>query len=263
MRHIKKITYLALIGLLLFPVNISAQSHVEVDTVFTADDTITWQKPRFDERQNERHQLVERNIASGLRAVRDNRVIAAMKNVPRHLFMPKQFRDAAYADRPLPIGQGQTISQPYIVAYMTEQLELEPGDRVLEIGTGSGYQAAVLSEITPFVFTIEIIPDLAKTARSRFKELGYNTIEVKIGDGYYGWEEHAPYDAIIGTAAADEVPQPLIDQLNPGGRLIIPTGETGRIQKLILLTKDESGEVSTKELLSVRFVPMTGEDEEN
>ena len=243
--------------------NIMAQSRVVTDTILTGNDTITWQKPRFDERQNERHQLVEQNIARGLRSIQDNRVITAMKHVPRHLFMPKQFRDAAYADRPLPIGEGQTISQPFIVAYMTEQLELQPGDKVLEIGTGSGYQAAVLSEITPFVFTIEIIPELAKTARTRFAELGYNTIKVKIGDGYYGWEKHAPYDAIIGTAAADEVPQALIDQLNPGGRLIIPTGETDRIQKLILLTKDESGKVSKKALLSVRFVPMTGEDEEN
>lgn len=247
----------------MLPMNGSAQERVDADTIFTENDTVTWQKPRFDERQNERHQLVERNIASGLRAVRDNRVIAAMKNVPRHLFMPEQVRDAAYADRPLPIGEGQTISQPFIVAYMTEQLELEPGDRVLEIGTGSGYQAAVLSEITPFVYTIEIIPELAKTAKERFAELGYNTIKVKIGDGYFGWEKHAPYDAIIGTAAADEVPQALIDQLNRGGRLIIPTGETDRIQKLILLTKDESGAVSKRELLSVRFVPMTGEDEEN
>jgi len=259
----KHIIYVILIGLWILPMPMSAQSHVAVDTVFTRNDTTTWQKPRFDGRQNERHQLVEKDIASGLRSVQDEQVITAMKHVPRHLFMPKQFRDAAYADRPLPIGEGQTISQPFIVAYMTEQLELQPGDKVLEIGTGSGYQAAVLSEITPFVYTIEIIPELAKTARTRFANLGYNTIKVKIGDGYYGWEKHAPYDAIIGTAAADEVPQSLIDQLSPGGRLIIPTGETDRIQKLILLTKSESGEVSKKNLLSVRFVPMTGKDEEN
>jgi len=190
------------------------------------------------------------------RGVMDSAVLSAMRTVPRHRFVPEKYRHAAYADEPLPIGQGQTISQPYIVAYMTEALELQPGDRVLEIGTGSGYQAAVLAEIVDSVFTIEIIQPLAARAESTLTELGYTNVFVRCGDGYRGWPEHAPFDAIIVTAAPDHVPQPLVDQLALGGRLIIPVGEF--YQELLVVRRTEQG-VIMDTTLAVRFVPMTGE----
>jgi len=201
-----------------------------------------------------RHDMVNRQIIS--RGVRDERVIAAMDKVPRHLFIPEANRGEAYEDRPVPIGQGQTISQPYIVAYMTEALHLKPDDRVLEIGTGSGYQAAVLAEIAGEVYTIEILPDLAMKARQVLEEvLGYTTIRFRIGDGYLGWPEQAPYDAIIATAAPEEIPPALVEQLAEGGRLIAPVGGQWEAQYLILGVK-ENGELKTTNLLGVRFVPM-------
>ncbi|MFP4176799.1 MAG: protein-L-isoaspartate(D-aspartate) O-methyltransferase [Planctomycetota bacterium] len=219
-----------------------------------------WQPPRFSERRTERHRMVEEQIAG--RGVTDEDVLKAMRNVPRHSFVPSGQESAAYADRPLPIGHGQTISQPYIVATMSERLELEPGDRVLEIGTGSGYHAAVLAEITSNIYTIEIVDELARRAEETFESLGYDVIEVKNDDGYYGWEEHAPFDAIIVTAAPGHIPPPLMDQLKPEGRMIIPVGGSYDVQYLMLVTKDEEGSTSTRQLMPVRFVPMTGAAED-
>jgi len=207
---------------------------------------------------SQRHLMVESQIKS--RGVMDEQILNAMKKVPRHKFVPKDLQAEAYIDDPLPIGEDQTISQPYIVAYMTEQLQLKKTDKVLEIGTGSGYQAAILAEIVDSVFTIEIIDALAKKAENTLKEVGYNNIFVKSGDGYKGWLSNAPFDAIIITAAPTKIPQPLVDQLNVGGRMILPLGNF--YQELVLLTKTEKG-VQKATLLPVRFVPMTGEIQNN
>lgn len=220
-------------------------------------DTIEWPRPRFEERRKERYRLVESGIKD--QGIEDPATLEAMRQVPRHRFVPDKLQEFAYMNRPLPIGYDQTISQPYIVAYMTAMLELAPGEKVLEIGTGSGYQAAVLSELTPYVYTIEIVEELGKQARSLFKELGYETIQTKIGDGYKGWPEHAPFDAILLTAAPPEIPQPLIDQLKPGGILIAPVGRTDETQYLTRVTKSSSGKVRYERDIAVRFVPMTGE----
>jgi protein-L-isoaspartate(D-aspartate) O-methyltransferase len=192
------------------------------------------------------------------RGIHDAKVLQAMRKVPRHKFVPDHLRKYAYADEPLPIGEDQTISQPYIVAYMTEKLEIEPGDKVLEIGTGSGYQAAVLAELTDSVFTIEIVDVLARRAEKTLKDLDYENIYVKSGDGYKGWPEHAPFDAIIITAAPTKIPQPLADQLRIGGRMILPLGDFS--QDLVLIQKNALG-ITQQTLLPVRFVPMTGEIE--
>lgn len=201
-----------------------------------------------------RARMVQQQLEA--RGIRDPRVLAAMGKVPRHEFVSDWYRSQAYDDHPLPIGEQQTISQPYVVAYMTEQLELTGGEHVLEVGTGSGYQAAVLAEICRDVYTIEIIEPLAARARATLERLGYRTVHVRAGDGYRGWLEAAPFDAIIVTAAPDHVPQPLIDQLKIGGRMIVPVGEAD--QALIRLTKTADG-VHEERLLPVRFVPMTGE----
>jgi protein-L-isoaspartate(D-aspartate) O-methyltransferase len=207
---------------------------------------------------SQRHLMVDSQIKS--RGVADEHVLRALKKVPRHKFVPDELQDEAYLDDPLPIGEAQTISQPYIVAYMTEHLELKKADKVLEIGTGSGYQAAILAEIVDSVFTIEIIDVLAKEAEETLKELNYNNVYVKSGDGYKGWPSEAPFDAIIITAAPTKIPQPLVDQLIIGGRMILPLGNL--YQELVLLTKTESG-IQKKTLLPVRFVPMTGEIQKN
>ncbi len=204
-----------------------------------------------------RLRMVETQIAA--RGVRDSLVLAAMRTVPRHLFVPDNLQDSAYDDSPLPIGHGQTISQPYIVAFMTECLRLKGGERVLEVGTGSGYQAAVLAEIADSVYSIEIVEALAAEARERLKRLGYKNVNVRQGDGYRGWPDKAPFDAIIVTAAPDHVPQPLIDQLKVGGRMIIPVGSI--YQELLLITKEDERRVKEEAVLPVRFVPMTGEAE--
>jgi len=188
----------------------------------------------------------------------DPQVLQAMATVPRHALVPEARRDAAYENRPLAIGHGQTISQPYIVALMTDLLKPEPGDKVLEVGTGSGYQAAVLAELVDQVYTIEIIEPLGEQARRSLAELGYTNIEVRIGDGYYGWEEHAPFDAIVVTAAASHVPPPLIRQLKPGGHMVIPVGSRFMVQQLVMVDKDLDGQVTTRQILPVRFVPLTG-----
>ena len=185
-------------------------------------------------------------------------VINAMAEVKRHKFVPLISRLSAYENRPLPIGYGQTISQPYIVAIMTDLLDLNPSDRVLEIGTGSAYQAAVLAEIVKEVYTIEVIRELVVSARKRLEKLGYKNVKTRIGDGYYGWEAHAPYDAIIVTAAAGNIPPPLFKQLKPGGKMIIPVKSFSQVQHLVLITKEESGAMTTRQILPVRFVPLTG-----
>ncbi len=200
-----------------------------------------------------RNDMVEQQIVA--RGITDSSVLDAMQTVPRHLFIPDQLQSLAYQDRPLPIGMDQTISQPYIVAYMTESLHLNPDDVVLEIGTGSGYQAAVLAEIVKEVYSIEIVTSLAKQAEFTLKQLEYSNVHVKAGDGYHGWKEHAPYDAIIITAAPLSVPPELINQLAEGGRLIVPE-EKNNQQYLTLYTKNKS-KVKSKRLLAVRFVPFT------
>jgi protein-L-isoaspartate(D-aspartate) O-methyltransferase len=202
----------------------------------------------------ERRAMVERQIAG--RGIEDSGTLEAMRAVPRHQFVPDELRSVAYADRALPIGQGQTISQPYIVGYMTELLEPHPGMRVLEVGTGSGYQAAVLAEAGVEVKTIEIFEALALAARERLERLGYDNVEVRHGDGFFGWPEEAPFDAILVTAAAGYVPPPLVEQLRPGGRMVIPVGSIYGIQNLVLVEKPAEGPVRTRTLLPVRFVPF-------
>ncbi|RLA87268.1 MAG: protein-L-isoaspartate O-methyltransferase [Deltaproteobacteria bacterium] len=208
--------------------------------------------------REERERMVKEQIKA--RGIDDPRLLSAMGKVPRHLFVPPEYRDSAYEDRPLPIGYGQTISQPYIVALMTYHLQLKPTDRVLEIGTGSGYQAAVLAELVKEVYTIEIIPELAKEASERLKELGYENVHVKCGDGFFGWPEHAPFDAIIITCAAPEVPPRLVDQLREGGRMILPLGADPFYQTLTLIIKRD-GKLEKRRITGVVFVPMTGEIE--
>lgn len=209
----------------------------------------------FQEDYKERREgMVKQQIER--RGVKDAAVLNAMKQVKRHLFVPPSSISNAYDDRPLPIGYGQTISQPYIVAYMTEAIKPKPGYKVLEIGTGSGYQAAVLSPIIKEVYTIEIVPQLGKAAADRLKKIGYQNILVKVGDGYYGWKEHAPFDAIVVTAAAEFVPPPLLEQLKDGGRMIIPIGSPFMTQMLMLVEKRGKKAV-TKSLMPVVFVPFT------
>jgi len=203
-----------------------------------------------------RQQMVWNQIRA--RGVSNETVLAAMETVPRHEFVPAKYLEQAYADRPLPIGYGQTISQPFIVAWMTELLEIESGDKVLEIGSGSAYQAAVLAELTDQVYTMEIIEELEKSAEERLGRLGYTQVKVKHADGYFGWEEHAPYDAIIVTCAPDHIPQPLIQQLKNGGRMVLPVGPPGGYQSLWLITKQDD-QVFSRNLGGVRFVPLTGE----
>jgi protein-L-isoaspartate(D-aspartate) O-methyltransferase len=204
--------------------------------------------------RRERNMMVESQIRA--RGISDVNTLRAMRNVPRHLYIPYNQRNSAYDDRPLPIGYGQTISQPYIVAYMTEIINPTSGQKVLEIGTGSGYQAAVLAEIVDHVYTIEIVKPLGETAKTALVQ-NYNNVSVKIGDGYYGWEEHSPFDAIVVTAAAEYIPPPLIEQLKDGGRMVIPVGSPFRVQQLMLIEK-KNGQISSRSLMPVRFVPFTG-----
>lgn len=188
----------------------------------------------------------------------DPEVLQAMRVTPRHEFVPEEVRDRAYEDRPLPIGYGQTISQPFIVALMTDLLDLEPGDKVLEIGTGSGYQAAVLSPLAEEVYSIEIVPELGERAGEALDRLGYDNVETKIADGYYGWPEEAPFDGVIVTAAASHIPPPLVQQLRPGGRMLIPIGGPFAAQQLMLVEKQPDGGIVSRQVLPVRFVPFTG-----
>ena len=211
----------------------------------------------FKERIEERARMVTGQIQD--RDVNDPNVLKAMRIVPRHAFVRPAEQRYAYVDYPLPIGYDQTISQPYIVAFMTEALKLNSDSKVLEIGTGSGYQAAVCAEIAQQVYTIEIVEALAKRAKKCLKELGYTNVFVKFGDGFFGWPDVAPFDAIIGTAAAGRIPEPLIEQLKPGGRMILPVEGSFGFQHLVVITKDKKGKISRKNVMPVRFVPMTGE----
>jgi protein-L-isoaspartate(D-aspartate) O-methyltransferase len=216
-----------------------------------------WKPPRITARQTERAAMVRTIRSYGLT---DRAILDAMNAVARHEFVGPGESDYAYRDTPLPIGYGQTISQPYIVAEMTRQLKLAQDSRVLEIGTGSGYQAAVLSEFTRHVYTVEIIKPLAEAANKRLRRLGYHVIEVRHGDGYFGWAEKGPFDAIIVTCAAGQVPPPLIQQLKPGGRMVIPVGGAFATQYLMLIEKQKDGSVRSRSLGAVRFVPLTRKD---
>jgi len=212
---------------------------------------------RTEEKYKDAHQSMVRSQLYD-RGITDWKVLGAMSKVPRHLFVPEAHRARSYADSPLPIGHGQTISQPYIVALMTWLLDISEGDRILEIGTGSGYQAAVLAELTDQVYSMEIIEPLAEAAGRALKEAGYSQVKLRRKDGYFGWPEAAPFQGIIITAAAGHVPPPLVEQLAPGGRLILPLGHPYQVQILTLIEKDEDGNLSSNQLLPVRFVPMTG-----
>jgi len=240
----KNISFYLQLTILLACVNAEGQS-VEDDTLFY---------------QLLRQAMIENQIID--RGVSDERVIKAMNDVPRHLFVKESLRDLAYSDGPLPIGHNQTISQPYIVAYMTEILQPDTHHIVLEVGTGSGYQAAILSKLVNHVYSIEIIPELGKEATSRLDKLGYDNVTVKIGDGYNGWEEHAPFDRIIVTAAPEQIPKKLVDQLKSGGLMILPVGKTSFGQDMRIVKKDRTGQVTTKETIPVRFVPMIHEHNE-
>ncbi len=203
-----------------------------------------------------REEMVQTQIIA--RGIEDERLLKALLKVERHMFVPEKMQGFAYSDRPLPIGEGQTISQPYIVALMTELLKLDGDEKVLEIGTGSGYQAAILGELAKKVYTIEIVEPLAKRSQKLLQDLGYENITVKYGDGFFGWEEHAPFDAIVVTCAPSHIPQPLIDQLAEGGRMVIPVGPEWRWQDLFVVKKSQ-GKIEKEKVAPVRFVPMTGE----
>jgi protein-L-isoaspartate(D-aspartate) O-methyltransferase len=205
----------------------------------------------------DRDRMVREQIES--RGITNAHVLAAMRQVPRHEFVPEQWIDAAYEDHPLPIGYGQTISQPYIVALMTELLPPVPGAKILEVGTGSGYQAAILAEMGAEVWSMEILEPLARESAARLKRLGYDKVHVKRGDGYLGWPEQAPFDAVVVTAGVDHVPPPLVEQLKPGGRMVIPVGEAHGEQSLLLVEKALDGKVSTRNVAPVLFVPLTRE----
>jgi protein-L-isoaspartate(D-aspartate) O-methyltransferase len=222
----------------------------------------TWQEEEYAERRQEmvaEVMIMAEEVSLNYGGVElSQQVLNAMSRVLRHRFVPEHERLYAYHNRPLPIGYGQTISQPYIVSLMANLLAVHPGDKVLEIGTGSGYQTAVLAELGVEVYSIEIVKPLATKAGETLKELGYELVHIKAGDGYQGWPEQAPFDAIIVTAGTSHVPQPLLDQLKPGGRMVIPIGETVAAQELLLINKDEKGEMHRQEVLPVRFVPLTG-----
>jgi protein-L-isoaspartate(D-aspartate) O-methyltransferase len=215
-------------------------------------------QPSTDGHRTMRERMVAEQIEA--RGVKDPRVLAAMREVPRHLFVEDAEREAAYDDRPLPIGHEQTISQPYIVALMTELARPAATDRALEIGTGSGYQTAVLSKLVSEVYTIEIIEPLGNAARQRLEDLGYRNVRARIGDGYGGWPEHAPFDLILVTAAPNHIPPALFEQLKPGGRLVIPVGDLYGVQELQLVRKDETGRMRVEDVAPVRFVPLRRRD---
>ena len=241
MIHMRRLTTMAVLAMAL------------AATVFAADPFAVQRKQLMDEIAED-VQLTRREIG---RSRLDARVMNVLRSVPRHLFVPVELRGAAYSNRPLPIGHGQTISQPYIVAIMTDLLRLEPHHVVLEVGTGSGYQAAVLSPLVKQVYTVEIIAPLAQQATTRLKSLGYRNVTVRHADGYNGWKEAGPFDAIIVTAAATHIPPPLLQQLEPAGRMIIPVGGPFATQSLMLVEKTKLGKVRTKQILPVTFVPLT------
>lgn len=223
-------------------------------TIFKASSEASGASEEADTFAAARETMVTTQIQA--RGVTDEATLAAMRNTPRHKFVPPAQRSQAYDDRPIPIGHGQTISQPFIVAYMTQLLKLKEGQKALEIGTGSGYQAAVLAEIIDDVYTIEIIEALAKSGEQNLRSAGYDKVQVKHADGYYGWKEHAPFDAIVVTAASPDIPAPLVEQLKDGGRMIIPVGNPLQVQQLTLVEKDGE-DIKTTNLMAVRFVPFT------
>ena len=229
---------------------------------FLAASTIYADDADYDRQRARLIESIKADVADTARFIGTNalqtKVMEAMAKVPRHRFVPKQQRLFAYKNQPLPIGYGQTISQPYIVALMTHLLDLKSSDKVLEIGTGSGYQAAILAQLTRSVYSLEIIPELAERAKKTFVQLNLDSIQAKLGDGYYGWEEYAPFDAIIVTAAASHVPPPLVKQLKSGGRMVIPVGSSFFVQYLVVINKDKNGKLSTRQVLPVQFVPLTG-----
>ena len=229
----------------------------------TVPPALTADTPAFDSERRELLRDIERDVRDTAKYLNrrslDERVMSAMSTVPRHEFVRPEDRGRAYENRPLPIGHGQTISQPYIVAIMTDLAEPSPGCRALEVGTGSGYQAAVLGTLCDEVYTLEIIEPLGEQARGRLARLGYHNVTVRIGDGYYGWEEHAPFDVILVTAVASHVPPPLLRQLKPGGRLIVPLGSPFMVQQLVLVEKDTRDRLTIRQLMPVRFVPLTGD----
>jgi protein-L-isoaspartate(D-aspartate) O-methyltransferase len=220
--------------------------------------TIATPSPTTDPYSQQRQEMVEDGVIDW--GITDEAVIDVMRAVPRHAFVPEEYVSLAYNNHPLPIGYGQTISQPYIVALMTQWAGVSEGDQVLEIGTGSGYQAAILAQLVGHVYTIEIIEPLAEQAKAALAGQGYENVTVRRGDGYFGWEEHAPFDAIVVTAAPDHIPQPLVEQLKIGGRMIIPVGPVGGFQTLWLVTRESEDEVQTRNLGGVRFVPFTREE---
>lgn len=218
--------------------------------------------PAFAERVEERQELVRNEIENyPYLPVKDSAVLAAMRRVPRHVFVPDEYQNFAYENRPLPIGYEQTISQPVIVAHMTELLQLKASHKVLEIGTGSGYQAAVLAELCNRIYTMEIIRPLGESAADLLKELGYHHISVRLGNGYEGWPEMAPFDRMIVTCAPEKIPEPLLNQLAPGGRIVIPVGSQFQTQYLVVVEKNKKGKITHKNQYPVRFVPMTGDKE--
>jgi protein-L-isoaspartate(D-aspartate) O-methyltransferase len=241
-----RVEVLAVALLALFPAHGSRAACTEAAQSANAEDPAAKARAR----------MVEQQIAG---EIRDPRVLEAMRTIPRHRFVPPEQVPRAYDDRPLAIGFNQTISQPYIVALMTELIRPQSTDRVLEVGTGSGYQAAVLAELVQHVYTIEIVPELARTAQARLRDLGCNNVTVRTGDGYAGWPEEAPFDAIVVTAAPEEVPEPLIEQLKPGGRLVIPVGSRYGVQELQLIEKQSSGKLQKTTVAPVRFVPLVRE----
>ncbi len=220
--------------------------------------TPAWSPPTFTGRQAERTRMAR--VIRDSYGLTNKKVLAAMRSVPRHEFVPDDVASRAYADTPLPIGYGQTISQPYMVAEMTRRLDLDVRDHVLEVGTGSGYQAAVLAHFTPNVYTMEIVEPLAEAARKRLDRLGYGPVKVRHGDGYDGWPEGGPFDAVIVTCATGQIPPPLVKQLKPGGRMVIPVGGRFSVQRLMLVEKDQAGEVTSRSLMAVRFVPLLRQD---
>ena len=259
------VSYIFILSILLFNTGdyIGMSAWCETPPVnMMQTDPQDWHRPRFSEREEERLKMVEVFIQNNtFKPVKNIQVLEAMRAVPRHKFVPVQYQDQAYMNHPLPLSQGQTISQPFIVAHMTELLHISAGDKILEIGTGSGYQAAILSELTPYVYSIEIIEKLGRKAAIKLKELGYETIKLKIGDGYAGWQEYSPYDGIIVTCAPEEIPAPLVNQLKPGGRIVIPVGKAGMTQTLVVIEKDLNGKLKKLVQYPVVFVPMTGKAE--
>jgi protein-L-isoaspartate(D-aspartate) O-methyltransferase len=261
----RKQPFIRLVGLGLCWMAVAADAADDPPTATTSPARFEAPRPKAGpERQDDRNRMVERQIArpaDGRTAVTDEDVLSALRAVPRHVFVPDANRPLAYRDSPLPIGHGQTISQPYIVALMTELLELTEDSRVLEIGTGSGYQAAVLAHLTPHVYSIEIVEPLHQTATGVLKDQGYRTVRTRFADGYHGWPEEGPFDRIIVTCAAGHLPPPLWEQLKPGGRIVIPIGGPKELQRLVVMTKNEDGTRESRTVTAVRFVPLTrGQD---